>query len=58
LNEYRSGIVDYTTVVTAQATALSSAQSVLTVLRARQVASITLIENLGGGWTDADLPKK
>ena len=57
LNEYRAGTVDYTTVVTAQATALSSAQSVLTVLRARQVASVTLIENLGGGWTTADLPK-
>ncbi len=58
LNEYRAGTVDYTTVVTAQATALSSAQSVLTALRARQIASVTLIENLGGGWTVADLPKR
>lgn len=57
LNEYRSGTVDYTTVVTAQATALTAAQSVLTVLRARQGASVALIENLGGGWTQADLPK-
>jgi len=57
LNEYRSGTQPYTTVVTAQATALQDAQSVLTVLQARQIASVTLIEDLGGGWTDADLPK-
>jgi NodT family efflux transporter outer membrane factor (OMF) lipoprotein len=57
LNEYRSGTQPYTTVVTAQATALSDAQSVLTVLQARQIASITLIEDLGGGWTEADLSK-
>ncbi len=57
LNQYRAGTVDYTTVITAQATALSAAQSVLTVLRARQVASVTLVEDLGGGWTTADLPK-
>lgn len=58
LNEYRAGTQPYTTVVTAQATELQDAQSVLTVLQARQIASVTLIEDLGGGWTDADLPKK
>ncbi len=57
LNEYKAGTAAYTTVVTAQATALSDALSVLTLLRARQGASIALIENLGGGWTTADLPK-
>ena len=29
----------------------------LSVLQARQIASVTLIEDLGGGWTEADLPK-
>ncbi len=58
LNQYKAGAADYTTVVTAQATALSDALNVLTLLRARQAASIALIENLGGGWTAADLPKR
>jgi len=58
LNEYKAGTVDYTSVVTAQNTALSAAQSVLTVLQERQIASVTLIEALGGGWTAADLPKR
>jgi NodT family efflux transporter outer membrane factor (OMF) lipoprotein len=58
INEYKAGTVDYTSVVTAQNTALSAAQSVLTVLQSRQTASVTLIEALGGGWTSADLPKR
>ena len=58
LNRYKAGQVDYTTVVQAQNTALASAQSVLSVLRSRQNASVALIEALGGGWTTADLPKR
>jgi NodT family efflux transporter outer membrane factor (OMF) lipoprotein len=55
-NEYQAGTVDYTTVVTAQATALSNAQSALQVKRDQLVASASLIRALGGGWTDSDLP--
>ena len=58
LNRYRAGQGDFTTVVQAQNTALSSAQSVLSVLRSRRNASVGLIEALGGGWTTADLPKR
>jgi NodT family efflux transporter outer membrane factor (OMF) lipoprotein len=58
LNQYKAGQVDYTTVVQAQNTALTAAQSVLTVLQSRQNASVLLIEALGGGWTAADLPKR
>ena len=58
LNEYKAGTVDYTSVVTAQSTALSAAQSELNILQQRQAASVTLIEALGGGWTVADLPKR
>jgi NodT family efflux transporter outer membrane factor (OMF) lipoprotein len=58
LNRYRAGQVDYTTVAAAQAQALSSAQSVLTLAKSRQNASVALIEALGGGWTTADLPKR
>ena len=58
LNEYKAGTVDYTSVVTAQSTALSAAQSELNILQQRQAASVTLIEALGGGWTAGDLPKR
>jgi NodT family efflux transporter outer membrane factor (OMF) lipoprotein len=58
LNEYRAGTQPYTTVVTAQATQLSDAQSVLQVLQERQIASVSLIEDLGGGLSEADLPKR
>ncbi|MDR3415116.1 MAG: efflux transporter outer membrane subunit [Nevskia sp.] len=58
LNEYKAGIVDYTSVVTAQTTALSTEQNALTIRQSRLVASVTLIEALGGGWDTAQLPGK
>jgi len=57
LNEYKAGIVDYTTVITAQTAQLSASQNVLTVLEQRLLASVLLVEYVGGGWTPADLPK-
>jgi outer membrane protein TolC len=41
--------------VTAQATALTDAQALLTVHQSRLVASVTLIQALGGGWSTRDL---
>ncbi len=57
LNEYKAGVVDYTTVITAETAQLSASQSVLTVLEQRLLASVLLVEYVGGGWTPADLPK-
>jgi NodT family efflux transporter outer membrane factor (OMF) lipoprotein len=57
LNQYKEGTVDYTTVITAQATALSASQSVLTVLQNRLQASVLLVEDIGGGWSAKELPK-
>lgn len=57
LNRYRAGQGDFTAVVQAQNTALTAAQSVLTVLRQRRAASVSLIEALGGGWQTGDLPR-
>jgi NodT family efflux transporter outer membrane factor (OMF) lipoprotein len=51
LNEYEAGTQAYTTVVTAQATLLSDQESALTVQQNRLLASISLIQDLGGGWT-------
>ncbi len=57
LNQYREGTIDYTTVITAQATALSASQNVLTVLQERLQASVLLVEDMGGGWSADTLPK-
>jgi outer membrane protein TolC len=50
LNQYRAGTVAYTAVVTAQAIALGDAQTLLTIRQNRLVASVALIQALGGGW--------
>jgi NodT family efflux transporter outer membrane factor (OMF) lipoprotein len=57
LNQYKAGTVDYTTVITAQATALTDGVAVLTVQQQQLQASVTLIQDLGGGWRQSDLPK-
>jgi NodT family efflux transporter outer membrane factor (OMF) lipoprotein len=56
INEYKAGTVAYTSVVTAQATALADAQTLLTIRQSRLTASVALIQALGGGW-DAALLK-
>jgi NodT family efflux transporter outer membrane factor (OMF) lipoprotein len=56
LNEYKAGTVAYTSVVTAQATALNEEESLLTITQNRLVASVTLIQAIGGGWTQDQLP--
>jgi len=50
LNEYEAGTQAYTTVVTAQATLLADQENALTVQQNRLLASISLIQDLGGGW--------
>jgi NodT family efflux transporter outer membrane factor (OMF) lipoprotein len=56
LNQYRAGIIPYNTVLTAQVTQLQDEQASLTVRSSRLAASVALIEALGGGWKDTDLP--
>jgi NodT family efflux transporter outer membrane factor (OMF) lipoprotein len=56
LNQYEAGTVDYTSVVTAQANALSSQQTALSIAQNRITASIALIAALGGGWDAGQLP--
>jgi len=50
LNQYGAGTVNYAVVIQAQNTALASAQSALATQRARLIASVALIQALGGGW--------
>ncbi|SJZ93338.1 efflux transporter, outer membrane factor (OMF) lipoprotein, NodT family [Enhydrobacter aerosaccus] len=56
LNQYQAGTAAYTTVVTAQQTALSAEQTLINIRLNRLTASATLVAALGGGWRDSDLP--
>jgi outer membrane protein TolC len=56
LNGYRAGTVAYTSVVTEQNLLLADQQAALAVQQSRLVASVALIEALGGGWSTAALP--
>ena len=58
LNEYKAGTVDYLTVITAQATALSDEITAVNVRTNRMTTSVLLVEALGGGWTTSKLPGK
>jgi len=57
LNQYRAGTTTYTTVVVAQSTALSARTTLISNQESRIVAALTLIQNLGGGWSTTELPK-
>lgn len=53
LNEYKAGTVDYTTVVVAQAAALSARRTLAQLALSRQAAAVSLVTALGGGWKPA-----
>jgi outer membrane protein TolC len=55
LNEYQAGTVDYTTTATTQATALSAQQSALSIQQQRLLDSVSLIGDMGGGWSAGEL---
>ena len=57
LNEYRAGTQNFTTVVTAETTALNDEQSLLTTRAQRLTAAVNLIVALGGGWNESKLPE-
>jgi len=56
LNQYQAGTVAYTSVVVAQTTALSDEEAALNIQASRLAASVTLIQALGGGWSETQLP--
>ena len=57
LNQYKAGTVPYSSVITAQATALSAEQTAINVTENRLTASVTLIQAIGGGWNADKLPR-
>jgi NodT family efflux transporter outer membrane factor (OMF) lipoprotein len=58
LNQYQAGTVAFTTVVTAEITLLSDEETELTYRQNLFLASVLLIENLGGGWDTNLLPSR
>jgi NodT family efflux transporter outer membrane factor (OMF) lipoprotein len=57
-NQYKAGTVAYTNVVVAQTAALSNAETALNVLQSRLVASVALVQALGGGWDVSQIPSR
>jgi NodT family efflux transporter outer membrane factor (OMF) lipoprotein len=58
LNEYKAGTVDYTTVASAQASALSAQESLINLQAERLTEAVDLIQALGGGWSADELKTK
>jgi NodT family efflux transporter outer membrane factor (OMF) lipoprotein len=56
LNEYKGGLVDYLQVLTAQTTELSDESTAVNILGRRTVATVQLIQAIGGGWNRSELP--
>ncbi|MBO0734137.1 MAG: efflux transporter outer membrane subunit [Methylocapsa sp.] len=56
LNQYRAGTVNFTAVNVAQETLLTNQQAALAVRQSRFVATVSLIEAVGGGWDTGLLP--
>jgi len=57
-NQYLAGIVPYTNVIVANATALGNAETAVNIRQSRLVASAALIQALGGGWDVTQLPSR
>ena len=56
-NRYREGAAEYLQVLTAQAVALANERNQIEIERRRMSAAVLLVKALGGGWTEASLPK-
>lgn len=54
-NEYQAGTVDYTTAAVAQATTLGAQLSALNVRQQLLLDTVSLIGDLGGGWSSGEL---
>ena len=56
-NRYREGASPYLQVLTAQTIALQNQRNQIDIERRRMGATVLLIKALGGGWSQASLPK-
>jgi NodT family efflux transporter outer membrane factor (OMF) lipoprotein len=58
LNQFQAGTVAFTTVVTAEVSLLADEETELSIRQNLFLDSVTLIENLGGGWDSTLLPSQ
>ena len=56
MNQYRTGVIGLTTIIVAQSTLLATEDAALGIRQSLFVASVNLIEALGGGWDTSKLP--
>jgi outer membrane protein TolC len=56
LDQYKGGITNYLQVITAQAAELGDRRTFFSIQTRRIVASVQLIQALGGGWEASQLP--
>jgi NodT family efflux transporter outer membrane factor (OMF) lipoprotein len=56
--QYKAGITNYLTVITSQAVLLDAQKTAVDLLTRRLMASVLLIEALGGGWDASQLPSQ
>jgi len=54
--QYRGGTANYLQVITSQTSALQNQRAAVDILTRRLVASVSLIQALGGGWDASQLP--
>jgi NodT family efflux transporter outer membrane factor (OMF) lipoprotein len=54
--QYKAGTTSYLQVITSQAIALQDEVAAVNILTRRMVASVLLVEALGGGWNASTLP--
>ena len=54
--QYKAGTTSYLTVITEQATSLSAQVTAVELLTRRLTASVLLVQALGGGWDESQMP--
>lgn len=54
-NQYKAGLVDYTSVITAQNTAYTAEKTAADVRGQEMTATVGLVQALGGGWSCAEI---
>jgi NodT family efflux transporter outer membrane factor (OMF) lipoprotein len=55
-DQYKQGVADYLQVITAQTALLTDQVTAIGILSNRMLASVQLVEALGGGWDASQLP--
>jgi outer membrane protein TolC len=54
--QYKAGTTSYLQVITSQTAALQNQRAAVDILSRRTVATVLLVEALGGGWDASTLP--